>query len=60
MSFWIPTILRGTDKTKILAAADALKVFNGHDSYANLNYRYGQKWWDKITEIEKDLRDLCS
>lgn len=39
-----------------LAAADALKLFNGHDSNANLKARFGDKWWDHIGRIESDLR----
>ena len=50
--------LRKSEKAKIEAAATALRIFNGHDSGANLRYKYGEKWWEKISEIEADLRSL--
>lgn len=45
-------------KARLTAAADALKVFNGHDSGANLKHRYGDAWWDQITIIENGLREI--
>jgi hypothetical protein len=47
-----------SSKEKILAAAEALKIFNGHDAYQNLNSRYGSRWWEKISKIENDLREI--
>ena len=50
--------LKKKERQTILEAAKALKIFNGHDSYANLRHNYGEDWWNEITRIEKDLRDL--
>lgn len=39
-------------------AVRALKLFNGHDSYCNLRAHYGEKWWDEINKIIKDLEEV--
>ncbi|CRN68357.1 hypothetical protein AX279_17585 [Pseudomonas sp. J237] len=36
-------------------AAEALQVFTGHDSGANLRHRYGEKWWEPIDELRGKL-----
>lgn len=52
--------IRRSERDKILAAAEALRIFNGHDSGANLRSRYGEKWWKEIDQIEAELRALVS
>lgn len=46
------------EREVIRRAAEALRVFNGHDSGANLRHRYGEKWWEAITKLERDLQTL--
>lgn len=54
MALW----LSKSDKLAIEAAAEALKVFNSHDSEANLRERYGRQWWFRVSQIERELRSL--
>lgn len=37
-------------------AADALKIWTGHDSNFNARHHYGEKWWEPIEALEKKLR----
>lgn len=37
-------------------AADAIQVFTGHDSGANLIHRYGMHWWEPLNELRDQLR----
>lgn len=37
-------------------AAEALQVFTGHDSGANLRHRYGENWWEPLDELRDKLR----
>lgn len=32
-------------------AAEAIQIFTGHDSGANLAQRYGEKWWEHLDEL---------
>jgi hypothetical protein len=41
-------------------AAEALQVFIGHDSGANLRHRYGEKWWEPIEELRGKLTAQAS
>ncbi len=36
-------------------AAEAIQVFTGHDSGANLAHRYGEKWWEHLDELRDAL-----
>lgn len=36
-------------------AAEAIQVFTGHDSSANLAHRYGEKWWEHLDELRDAL-----
>ncbi|MGV5252330.1 hypothetical protein [Pseudomonas aeruginosa] len=36
-------------------AAEAIQVFTGHDSGANLAHRYGDKWWEHLDELRDAL-----
>ncbi|MGU1527733.1 hypothetical protein ACSEOK_22325 [Pseudomonas aeruginosa] len=36
-------------------AAEAIQVFTGHDSGANLAHRYGEKWWEYLDELRDAL-----
>lgn len=36
-------------------AADAIQVFTGHDSGANLKHYYGEKWWEPLNELRDQL-----
>ncbi|HCF1174511.1 TPA: hypothetical protein NH810_000830 [Pseudomonas aeruginosa] len=35
--------------------AEAIQVFTGHDSGANLAHRYGEKWWEHLDELRDAL-----
>ncbi|HCR1674449.1 hypothetical protein [Pseudomonas aeruginosa] len=39
-------------------AADAIQVFTGHDSSANLRHHYGEKWWEKLDDLRDKLRAI--
>lgn len=39
-------------------AADAIQVFTGHDSGANLRHHYGEKWWEKLDDLRDKLRAI--
>lgn len=41
-------------------AAEALHVFTGHDSGANLCHRYGENWWEPLNELRDKLRAMLA
>lgn len=43
-----------------MRAANVLRIVTGHDSGANLRHRYGEKWWEPIEALEKELRASIS
>jgi len=36
-------------------ASNALRILTGHDSDVNLKYVYGDKWWEPINVLRRDL-----
>ncbi|VWC79512.1 hypothetical protein BLA39750_01090 [Burkholderia lata] len=47
-------------RESIQKAADALSIFTGHDSHANLRHKYGSDWWEPVNKIEADLRAILT
>ncbi|WP_240691028.1 MULTISPECIES: hypothetical protein [Burkholderia cepacia complex] len=55
-----PVPMPAEHRESIQQAAEALSIFTGHDSYANLRHTYGNNWWEPINKIEADLRALLT
>jgi hypothetical protein len=41
-------------------AADALRIFTGHDSQPNLKHRYGEHWWEPVNALRDKLIAIVS
>ncbi|MDN7577445.1 hypothetical protein QZM25_33050 [Burkholderia contaminans] len=52
------TSMHAGHREAIQKAADALSIFTGHDSHANLRHTYGSDWWEPVNKIEADLRAI--
>jgi hypothetical protein len=46
------------DEKLIAEAADAMRLWTGHDSQPNIERKFGKQWWEPIKKIEDGLRKM--